>query len=122
MSAVLVPPGTLVPGAVVELPEEEGHHLRVRRAAAGEVVQLLDGAGRVGEGTIATTGPAWRVAVREARVAAPLPPLVLAVGAGDRERFALVVEKAAELGVTEVVPLDAERSRHVAGRVRPRHL
>ena len=38
------------------------------------------------------------------------PPLTLAVGAGDRERFGWVVEKAVELGVTAVVPLETERT------------
>jgi 16S rRNA (uracil1498-N3)-methyltransferase len=121
VTAVLVAPGTLEPGAVVELDAAEAHHLRVRRAAAGEVVRLLDGAGGIGEGTLAGGGTGWRAQVMAVRRVAPPPPLVLAVGAGDRERFALVVEKAAELGATAVVPLETERSRNVAGRVRPAH-
>lgn len=122
MTAVLVPPGTLEPGAVLQIAEAEAHHLRVRRAAAGELVRLLDGAGGVGEGTLVGAGGGWRVAVTAARREAPPPPLVLAVGAGDRERFATLVEKAAELAVTAVVPLETERSRNVAGRVRPAHV
>ncbi len=122
MTAVLVAPGTLEPGAVLDLAEAEAHHLRVRRAAAGERLRLLDGAGGVGEGTLLGAGSAWRVEVTAARREAPPPPLVLAVGAGDRERFATVVEKAAELGATAVVPLETERSRNVAGRVRPAHV
>ncbi len=46
------------------------------------------------------------------------PALVLAIGAGERDRFAWVVEKAAELGVTEIVPLETEYTRGVASRIR----
>lgn len=122
MTAVLVAPGTLEPGAILDLAEGEAHHLRVRRAALGQPVQLLDGAGGVGEGRLVEAGAGWRVEVGAARRVAPPPRLVLAVGAGDRERFAILVEKAAELGATAVIPLETERSRTVAGRVRTAHL
>jgi 16S rRNA (uracil1498-N3)-methyltransferase len=46
----------------------------------------------------------------------------LVVGAGDRDRFGWLVEKAAELGVAEIVPLDSALVRSVAGRVRGVHL
>ena len=48
---VLVPVGSLVTGARIVLDALEVHHLRVRRAGAGEAIRLLDGAGGVGEGT-----------------------------------------------------------------------
>jgi 16S rRNA (uracil1498-N3)-methyltransferase len=44
---------------------------------------------------------------------------VLAVGAGDRDRFTWLVEKATELGATAILPLDTERTRGVATRLRP---
>ena len=50
------------------------------------------------------------------------PPLVLAVGAGDRDRFAWVVEKATELGVTAVIPMECERTAGVATKIRSQHL
>ena len=40
------------------------------------------------------------------------------MGAGDRDRFGWVVEKATELGVTAVIPLETERTAGVASRVR----
>ena len=49
---VLVPVGSLVTGARIVLDALEVHHLRVRRAGAGEAIRLLDGAGGVGEGTL----------------------------------------------------------------------
>lgn len=122
MTAVLVPPGVLAPGAILDLADGEAHHLRVRRALAGERVRLLDGAGGIGEGKLVGGGASWRVEVGTVRRVAPPPPLVLAVGAGDRERFAIVVEKAAEVAATGVRPLETERSRNVAGRVRSAHV
>ena len=46
----------------------------------------------------------------------------MAVGAGDRDRFEWLVEKASELGVTAVVPLETARTAGVATRVKDRHL
>ena len=42
--------------------------------------------------------------------------LTLAVGAGDRDRFGFLIEKAVELGATEVIPLGggARGGRRVA--------
>jgi 16S rRNA (uracil1498-N3)-methyltransferase len=52
--------------------------------------------------------------LREARPAETL----LAVGGGDKDRFLWLAEKAAELGVTTLVPLETARSRHVENRLR----
>lgn len=115
---VLVPVGSLVPGARINLDALEVHHLRVRRAAAGEAVRLLDGAGGVGAGTLELGKKGAVVTVGEVHTEAAPVPLVLAIGAGERDRFAWVVEKAAELGVTEIVPLETEHTRGVASRIR----
>ena len=105
-----------------ELRDGEAHHLQVRRAEPGETVEVRDGEGLVARGTLRRVGKLWRVEV-DARERAPSPPpLVLAVGAGDRERFAWVVEKATELGVTAVIPLESERTAGVGTRLRPQHL
>ncbi len=104
------------------LRDGEAHHLQVRRVEPGESVELRDGEGLVGRGTLRRAGKSWTVDVIEtSRVPAPLP-LTLAVGAGDRERFGWLVEKATELGVTMVVPLECERTAGVATRVRTQHL
>lgn len=104
------------------LGEGEAHHLRVRRARSGDLVELRDGAGLVGTGRLVPAGREWEVEV-EGMERLPRPvDLTLAVGAGDRERFARVVEKAVELGVTGVVPLETERTVGVATRVRAQHV
>lgn len=118
MITVLIPAGARVDD-VLELDGDESHHLKVRRASEGPVA-LRDGAGLVGEGELQV---GRRIVVRVVRVTRepPPPPLVLGVGAGDRDRFALLAEKAAELAVTRLVPLETERSRSVAGSVRASH-
>jgi 16S rRNA (uracil1498-N3)-methyltransferase len=122
---VLVPPGVVAPGAAgrrERLDEAEQHHLRVRRAHEGERVALRDGAGLVGIGRIAMAGKAWEVEIENAERRARPAALTLAVGAGDRERFGWVVEKAAELGATRIVPLMTARAGDVASRLRDSHL
>ena len=115
---VLVPQGTLVTGRRLALDAVEVHHLRVRRALAGTTVRLLDGAGGVADGALLMGRHEASVEVGEVRaVPAPLP-LTLAIGAGERERFAWLVEKAAEIGVTEIIPLQTDRTRDVASRLR----
>ena len=119
---VLVPAGAHRAGSRAPIDESEAHHLRVRRVAAGEPVGLRDGAGLVGTGRAVQEGRAWLVEV-ETVTDAPRPAeLTLAVGAGDRERFGWLVEKATELGVTSIVPLETERTAGVASRVRPPYL
>lgn len=122
MIAVLVPPGALAPGAVLQLDDEEARHLHVRRVAPGYPVTLLDGQGGTAAATLEPTSGGWRAHVSEVRTEPRPPTFVLAVGAGDRDRFADLVERAAEFGATAVVPLETERSRSVATRVRTGHL
>jgi 16S rRNA (uracil1498-N3)-methyltransferase len=100
----------------------EAHHLQVRRVETGETVELRDGEGLVGRGTVRRAGKSWGVDVIETSRLMPPPRLTLAVGAGDRDRFAWLVEKATELGVSAIVPLECERTAGVATRVRSQHL
>jgi 16S rRNA (uracil1498-N3)-methyltransferase len=119
---VLLAPESPGAGPAGRLAEGEEHHLRVRRARDGEQVELRDGAGLVGTGRLVRDGRSWRVEVDAARrVGRPLA-LTLAVGAGDRERFEWLVEKATELGVTAIVPLETEHAAAVATRVRAPHV
>ena len=126
MITVLVPPGVVTPGAAAgrreRLDDAEQHHLRVRRAHEGERVALRDGAGLVGIGRIAIVGKAWEIEIENAERRARPAALTLAVGAGDRERFGWVVEKAVELGATRIVPLVTAHTGDVATRVRDSHI
>jgi 16S rRNA (uracil1498-N3)-methyltransferase len=109
-------------GQVAPLLEGEDHHLRVRRAREGERVELRDGAGLVGSGRLRRDGTGWRVEVEERGVVSRRPGVTLAVGAGDRDRFEWLSEKATELGVAALIPLETEFTSAVATRVRPQHV
>ena len=119
MITLVVEPGTLRPGAEITLPPGETRHLKVRRGRDGETVRLVDG-----QGTVADAGllDADRAMVRAVRQVARPEPLMLAVGAGDKERWGWLAEKAAELGVTDLIPLETERTAGVANRLRIEHL
>jgi 16S rRNA (uracil1498-N3)-methyltransferase len=113
-----VPAGTLVDGASITLDADEAHHLEVRRILDGTAARALDGVGGLGLGHLHHDGVAWQFAV-EMTVIEPRPaPTVLAVGAGDRDRFLLVAEKCAELGVTRLIPVETQLTRSVESRVR----
>lgn len=119
MITLLAHRGSLVAGTTITLPEEEAHHLRVRRAREGDVLRLADGEGVIGRGVLVQGD---RVAIHAVdRFHAPVP-LSLAVAVADKDRWGTVAEKAAELGVTELIPLETERSAGVASRLRAEHL
>ena len=122
MIRVLVARGGGAEGTRLPLGDEESHHVRVRRGADGETVELRDGEGFVGLGRLLGTGKRWEVEVTRSERSPPPAELTLAVGAGDRDRFGWLAEKATELAVTAVIPLETERTTPVATRVRPQNL
>lgn len=97
----------------VELPPDQAHHLRrVLRIGNGEEVELFDGEGGLYLGAVEISGA--RVRVRDLvpvpRPAAPIPSIVLGVAIIKPARFEWMLEKTAELGVREIVPLEARFS------------
>ena len=122
MHTVLAAPGTLQDNSTVSLEEEERYHLRVRRAEAGQPVRVLDGEGAIADGKLVRKGKDFAAVIGVVQRRPKPPAFVLLVGAGDRDRFAWLAEKAAELGVTELVPLLTERTRSVAVGIRENHI
>ena len=118
MITVLVEPGTLADGVTVALPDSEVKHLKARRVGDAATLRLVDGAGTVAGGTLELDHRTARARIDSVAMIPEPAPLLLAVAAGDRDRFAWVVEKAAELGVTRVIPIETERSINVATRLR----
>ena len=115
-----------VHGSQAQLTGAEAHHLlHVMRGKCGDHVVLFDGSGQEFDARIEHTGrdgvllqvTAQRQADRELpgrlTLAAPLPK-------GDRQRW--LVEKAVELGVTELVPLQTARSLVPRGKTPARLL
>jgi 16S rRNA (uracil1498-N3)-methyltransferase len=99
--------------AEIELPAAPARHVQVRRLQPADRLVLFDGRGGEWAATVVhmgRTGVTVRVdefdAVdRELRV-----PVTLAVGMPANERMDLLVEKATELGVHAIQPLQCERS------------
>lgn len=120
---VLVPEGGVSADQLLELPPDEAHHLRVRRAEPGDHVELRDGAGLLGEAVLLeSTARHALIRITASRTVDRPPSLALFVAAGDKERFGWLVEKAAELGVTQLVPVETERTAGVSSRVSTAHL
>ena len=97
----------------VELTGAEAHHLKdVLRLEVGDRVVLFDGRGTEAQARIASIGKrAVSLEVLDVRsVPAVAPPVALATAIPKGDRFRFLVEKAAELGVSRLVPLATERS------------
>ena len=122
MITLLAPKGTLKQGATVSLDATEAHHLRVRRGGEREMIRLVDGEGLVGYGSVDVSNHGAHVTLDRLEREPPPPELVIAVGAGDKDRFLWLAEKATELGVTTLQPLETQRTHSVATRVRDGHV
>jgi 16S rRNA (uracil1498-N3)-methyltransferase len=98
----------------LEIAGDEGHHLaRVRRLRAGEDVTVADGAGVWRPYVVCESGRrALLLEATGACVAEPelTPRLVVAFSATKGAKPELVVQKATELSVDEVIPVRTRRS------------
>lgn len=99
----------------VSLNPEETRHLRdVLRLRAGENVQVFDGQGREFSCEIGKIGKRETVLkiIKEIPPSAPASnlDLTLAVALLKGEKFDLVVQKAVELGVTKLIPIQTKRA------------
>ncbi|MEO8332931.1 MAG: 16S rRNA (uracil(1498)-N(3))-methyltransferase [Gallionella sp.] len=97
-----------------DLPPDAAHHAsRVLRLREGDAVQIFDGQGNERHGVIAESG-GKRVVVGNIIAVdndreSPLQVL-LAQAMASSEKMDWVIQKSTELGVTEIQPLDTERS------------
>jgi 16S rRNA (uracil1498-N3)-methyltransferase len=97
-----------------DLPPDAAHHAsRVLRLREGDAVEIFDGIGNERRGVIADLA-GKRVVIGELAAVdsdreSPLR-VVLAQAMASSEKMDWVVQKATELGVTEIQPLDTERS------------
>ena len=107
-------PPPLPSGGTFDLPPDAAHHAaRVLRLREGDPVQIFDGLGNERHGIIAELG-GKRVVVSGITVIdndreSPLKVL-LAQALTSSEKMDWVIQKATELGVTEIQPIDTERS------------
>jgi 16S rRNA (uracil1498-N3)-methyltransferase len=111
------PPRFIVPrrtitGTTVRIGGNELHHMRdVMRLGMGDCISIIDDANTEYRGIIESYAPDYAVIAVEAIETAPLEHrLTLAVALIKGPRMDFIVEKAAELGATEFVPMLCERS------------
>jgi len=104
----------LSPGAHIDLPEPVARHaVRVLRLPTGAPMVLFDGRGgeyeaqieRIEKSRVVVELGAWRDVERESKL---VLRLVQAVQAGEKMDF--TIQKAVELGVAEIAPVDSRRS------------
>ncbi|MEI6234125.1 MAG: RsmE family RNA methyltransferase [Planctomycetota bacterium] len=101
-------------GAVVTLPADEQRHVHVLRLKTGVEIEVLDAAGRSGRAVIeedSAAGVSVRLlSVEVARANGTRVKVILGVAWPKGKRAAVMVEKCAELGVSELVPIQFVRS------------
>lgn len=106
-------PDPIVDGRLT-LTGPEAHHLsRVRRASAGDAVEVFDGRGHAAVGRVESTAKDRAVLAIDGPSAGrpePSATLTLATAVPKGERFDWLIEKATELGVARLVPLRTARS------------
>lgn len=104
----------LAPGRVVPLPEAATEHaVRVLRLRPGDAVTLFNGDGFDYDGSLQTAGrreASVRIAGSTAVDNESSLPLMLAQAIARGEKMDWIIQKAAELGATRIVPLHTERS------------
>ena len=101
-------------GGSFDLPPDAAHHAaRVLRLREGNRVEIFDGLGNECHGVIAELSGkrvvVGEIAAGNADRESPLP-VMLAQALSSSEKMDWVIQKATELGVTEIQPLDTERS------------
>lgn len=106
-------PMPLAANGLVDLPAAAAHHAwRVLRLVEGDAVTLFNGAGGEYAGRIAESGRAVRVQIGEWQDIERESPLdiILAQALPSGDKMDFVVQKAVELGVTRIQPLETARS------------
>ena len=103
-----------IAGRVIKLDRDESHHLsRVLRLDKGAEVFVLDGAGKEYACRVARiAGIAVELEITEELTVETESPLklILAQALAKSEKFDLIVQKAAELGIHQIIPLAADHA------------
>ncbi len=102
---------SIAPGEVVTLPDGEAQHARrVLRLKPGDRAQLLNGQGEVYDGELLEVGDRVTARVLTRLEGAPPPvKLTLYQGLPKFDKLEFIAQKAAELGVTRLVPVKMAR-------------
>ena len=93
--------------------KEAWHALGVRRLSAGDAIRIMDGQGRIADGSVdSVTGKhdAWLRVLSIRDVPARVPDIVLASAIAKGDRQSTMLDMATQLGISAYRPLQCERS------------
>ncbi len=113
MSARFFVAGPMAADAILRLPEGSARHVQVLRMQPGQQITLFNGEGGEWDATITHMGRSdvdVRLVGHRNNEREPTRAVHLALGMPANERMDWLVEKAAELGVRSVQPLQTSRS------------
>jgi len=113
MSSFYVRPEDVSADGVVLRNEEAHHAIQVRRCRVGEEVEVIDGVGmlyRVRIMDVQRDVVVCRITAQAPEHGEPRARVTLVPSLIKGDRFDLLVEKATEIGVSEIVPMVAERT------------
>jgi 16S rRNA (uracil1498-N3)-methyltransferase len=109
-------------GDLCELDGAEFHHLaHVMRASSGDRLIVFDGEGNEADAEIAhlsKRSASLRLVARRSNSPSARTNVVLAVAVPKTDRFRWLVEKATELGIARLIPLQTARSVVAPGAVK----
>lgn len=101
-------------GSVIELDENEFHHLQVLRMAVGQDLNIFDGKGNLYQGKLVTMGKrSATVLMSELIKSKPVPSAQLHIAIAPTkniERTEWFIEKATEIGINTITPVICRRS------------
>ena len=101
-------------GSIIELDENEFHHLQVLRLREGEALHIFDGSGNLYQGTLASMGKksaAVQISGLIKNEPEPSAKLHIAIAPTKNiERTEWFIEKATEIGIHMITPLICRRS------------
>ena len=103
----------LAADAVLDLPETVVRHVQVLRLAPGDAITLFNGQGGCHAATLAEIGKRHataRIGAHDAAEAETPFSITLAQGLAGGDKMDWLIEKAVELGVAAIQPLQASRS------------
>jgi 16S rRNA (uracil1498-N3)-methyltransferase len=111
-------PGAVVQNGRLEITGEEHHHLVVARAEPGEKVEVFDGSGHMWICEVASLGKRSATLSIQSATVIPGPSIDLILGLAliRNASFELALEKAVEVGVTRIIPINAARSNATGSR------
>lgn len=113
MKKRLLCPNLPKPGHPTHLTENEAHHAtRVLRLREGDIIEAMDGKGHHALATLRVKGGLPRLEYLEtkecealSRPKSPILPVILEMAVLKGDAMEWVIEKAVELGVTQVIPV-----------------